>query len=838
MPIAFRGAATATGNSAASVTIPRPTGVLQGDLLIASWALADNVTRTPPSGWTQLRVDVEPSSPPAILHAVYYKVAGSSEPADYTWTAGVGTDQVVTILAYEYATVDGAVHDGAAMKGQGSPLSAPTVAVPDAGWLVLSLFVVESQNVTVDTPAGTTSRASVALVTGVNMAVRAVDETTTASGTVGRSATFNDDGKVFNAAAATIALAPFNTAPNAPTLTAPADGSALNRQQDQVFAWQFNDPDPGDSQSAYNFAYRLVGATTWTETGWVALTSSQHVVSAGTFAAGDYEWRVYTKDAQGEPSPPSATGFFTAGDPPPAPSITDPANNATIGTDEYTVVWSTPDQDAYRLRVLDGTVVVYDTGQVNSATARSRVVAFPDNNVTRIIELTVLSGGLWSPASTVTVTVSYTPPPVPWVTATPVDVGGGVPSAIRVDVEHPRLRLDATNLVTNPSGEATSGTVEVRRNLADNPSGEADGGWLSNSSTQLPVTWDTTIFRSGSRSRRSELAAGQTSNVCLSLCAVGDSSSAILPITAGETYTFSCYVRPGQAGYYSEARIHWYDASGVEITPRPTVTTAELPPGEWTRVSVSGTAPVGATGRRNGLFLRAVSGNATPGHFGHVDDALFEKSSVVGDYFDGSYSPDPDLTPEWTGATNASEARLMGPAPVGWTGAYYSASRDRIAALPAGATYTLAADPGPATLVVETETDTLHTPHTGTLVTVTEPYFRAAVVPGDYTGPYFDGDTPSDGEFSHRWTGTPHASTSERVHYDTTGELAASDDPTAVGMDVWIREAGDGDGIRLAADVPPSQPVTWHLPASGVEYEARARAIGENGTSTWSAWSA
>lgn len=224
-----------------------------------------------------------------------------------------------------------------------------------------------------------------------------------------------------------------NTAPNAPTPTTPADGETINRQQDQEFRWLFNDPDVGDSQSAYNFAYRLVGAPSWTETGWVTSTTPKRTVAAGTFAAGDYEWRVFTKDSQGEPSPPSATGFFTAGDPPPGPSLIDPANNATIGSDEYLVEWSAPEQDAYRLRVLDGTVVVYDTGQVDSATARSHVVAFPDNGVTRTIELTVLSGGLWSPASTVTVTVSYTPPALPAVTLY-TDPGAG---SLSVVTEHP-----------------------------------------------------------------------------------------------------------------------------------------------------------------------------------------------------------------------------------------------------------------------------------------------------------------------------------------------------------------------------------------------------------------
>jgi hypothetical protein len=60
---------------------------------------------------------------------------------------------------------------------------------------------------------------------------------------------------------------------------------------------------------------------------------------------------------------------------------------------------------------------------------------------------------------------------------------------------------------------------------------------------------------------------------------------------------------------------------------------------------------------------------------------LVEKSSVLGPYFDGSYSPDPDLTPSWTGTPNESASVLK--VASGWQ--HYSAldlARD-IAGMPA-----------------------------------------------------------------------------------------------------------------------------------------------------------
>ena len=53
-------------------------------------------------------------------------------------------------------------------------------------------------------------------------------------------------------------LGGFNEPPHAPTLLAPADGATIDRNITQRFSWQFNDPDAGDTQSAYEIRYRKV----------------------------------------------------------------------------------------------------------------------------------------------------------------------------------------------------------------------------------------------------------------------------------------------------------------------------------------------------------------------------------------------------------------------------------------------------------------------------------------------------------------------------------------------------------------------------------------------------
>lgn len=65
----------------------------------------------------------------------------------------------------------------------------------------------------------------------------------------------------------------------------------------------------------------------------------------------------------------------------------------------------------------------------------------------------------------------------------------------------------------------------------------------------------------------------------------------------------------------------------------------------------------------------------------------------------------------------------------------------------------------------------------------------------------------------------------------------AGDQPDVVSMDVHRRRVGEsGDGIRVATDLDPSGQHIDFAVASGVAYEYRVRAIGDNDTRTWSAW--
>jgi hypothetical protein len=212
--------------------------------------------------------------------------------------------------------------------------------------------------------------------------------------------------------------ASFNAPPDAPTLTTMAAGGTVDRAAVNRASHTFSDPNPGDSQSAFDLRYRLVGAPTWTTVA-APTPNPFYDFAAGTFAAGDYERQVRTYDSLGVVGPWSASGFFSAADVPDGPSITYPVNGQFVELEE-TLTWSTADQDAYQVRRVaddagepDPGVVYFDTGEVASTTARSLPLTFTVNDRIEHVQLRVKNDGLFSPWTSVSVEVSFAPPPTP-----------------------------------------------------------------------------------------------------------------------------------------------------------------------------------------------------------------------------------------------------------------------------------------------------------------------------------------------------------------------------------------------------------------------------------------
>ncbi|MEW6469940.1 MAG: T9SS type A sorting domain-containing protein [Bacteroidota bacterium] len=116
--IPFVAASQATGNSA-SVTIPIPAGVVQGDVMIAAihhgWC-NNGPAVIAPNGWTLINYTSNTgsgcgSSNTTIQLATFYKVAGASEPANYTFTGNSSNQAYVGgIVAYSGVNTANPIH--------------------------------------------------------------------------------------------------------------------------------------------------------------------------------------------------------------------------------------------------------------------------------------------------------------------------------------------------------------------------------------------------------------------------------------------------------------------------------------------------------------------------------------------------------------------------------------------------------------------------------------------------------------------------------------------------------------------------------------------------------
>lgn len=213
-----------------------------------------------------------------------------------------------------------------------------------------------------------------------------------------------------------------NSPPNAPTLTTLTGGVVVDRNMPHLAAHLFSDPNPGDSQSAFEMRVKLTASPTWT-TILVPGPNPFYYFPAGYFTVGDWERQVRTTDAGSDGTaltgPWSGSGFFTVNEPPPGPVITYPVLDQDVEQVEH-VDWTITDQDEYQVRrvadlagVADTGTIYSDTGAVVSTSVRTIPVTFDVNNRTEHVQVRVEDAGLWSPWTSKRVNVSYDSPPAP-----------------------------------------------------------------------------------------------------------------------------------------------------------------------------------------------------------------------------------------------------------------------------------------------------------------------------------------------------------------------------------------------------------------------------------------
>ncbi len=97
--VGFRSSTCGQNTGATTLTLNKPAGTVAGDLLVAHIGTANGPAMTAPSGWTQV---------PGLAGIVnadqrlvsWYRIAGASEPASYTFTTGVTDANTGGIAAY------------------------------------------------------------------------------------------------------------------------------------------------------------------------------------------------------------------------------------------------------------------------------------------------------------------------------------------------------------------------------------------------------------------------------------------------------------------------------------------------------------------------------------------------------------------------------------------------------------------------------------------------------------------------------------------------------------------------------------------------------------------
>ena len=162
--IYFRSATTAqTASGASSIALAVPSGVVAGDVLIASIDAEGSGTFTAPSGWSSTSLFAGTIN--TGYTGVYYHVAGSSEPASYTWTLGSSRKATGKMAAYVGVENSSPIEVTSTKAGgpNGPSDNAASLTTTVAKTMVLLDFAAlnPAGSFTITPPGGTSARASV-----------------------------------------------------------------------------------------------------------------------------------------------------------------------------------------------------------------------------------------------------------------------------------------------------------------------------------------------------------------------------------------------------------------------------------------------------------------------------------------------------------------------------------------------------------------------------------------------------------------------------------------------------------------------------------------------------
>ena len=163
--IAMRSFSTAsTESETTTVSLPAPAGRAAGDVLIASFTADRNPTVAVPSGWTAIvnALSINSSDTSGARVFAYYRVVGSSDPANYTWTLSTGRKWGGGITAYtgvnNTTPLDSAVATAVDSTYSATSITVGSITTASNGARLIGGLGFDSSNPAATAPTGWTER--------------------------------------------------------------------------------------------------------------------------------------------------------------------------------------------------------------------------------------------------------------------------------------------------------------------------------------------------------------------------------------------------------------------------------------------------------------------------------------------------------------------------------------------------------------------------------------------------------------------------------------------------------------------------------------------------------
>ncbi len=165
-PVVLRGTTTNSGGTTStSLSLAKPAGTNPGDVLFAQVDLSGTGTITAPSGWTV--IDTKTSG---VTEAVYWHLAGASEPTNYAWTFLAGHATSGGLAAYGGVDTTTPVDVWSTGTGTGTAMTAPAVTTTSPNDQLIATYGPAAAT-TVSTPTNMTKQWTVQAGSGSTSAM-------------------------------------------------------------------------------------------------------------------------------------------------------------------------------------------------------------------------------------------------------------------------------------------------------------------------------------------------------------------------------------------------------------------------------------------------------------------------------------------------------------------------------------------------------------------------------------------------------------------------------------------------------------------------------------------